>query len=403
MTDGDTSKFFYDEKGNLLREERTKNGVTYKVNYIYAGGEAIGFTLRGQWKIDLDGAKAQDFPFYYVKDAQGNVRKIVDRMGNCVVKYNYNAWGKETVTPVESTWEFPLEFNSDGTVKKFCRASDIAELNRLTYRCYFYNRELGLYYLINRYYDPETGRFMLPTDMSYPAGSEVWRVTNLHYDKYLQSGDIYQPSLNWFDELMITGVIASGKTFLGLLSQVATSICFYLVDVVCAVGDLIFNNGQGAWADMNRIHWNPFNDDESLVLESKYVSFYKGVAVFRFDSKGIFAGTNGRSGTFGAIFLNRQANFQNNPEDIVRHEWGHVPQAVIMGYPNFIFTVAPMSSLEMGKGKWGKSYYDSPWELTADAFGGVQSRFRTNKEVEYGWRYLLECALFAPLAYLFLL
>ena len=167
VTDGDTSKFFYDEKGNLLREERTKNGVNYKVNYIYAGGEAIGFTLRGQWKIDLDGAKAQDFPFYYVKDAQGNVRKIVDRMGNCVVKYNYNAWGKETVTPVESTWEFPLELNSDGTVKKFCQASDIAELNRLTYRGYFYNRELGLYYLINRYYDPETGRFISADDAEY--------------------------------------------------------------------------------------------------------------------------------------------------------------------------------------------------------------------------------------------
>ena len=167
MTDGDTSKFFYDEKGNLLREERTKNGVNYKVNYIYAGGEAIGFTLRGQWKIDLDGAKAQDFPFYYVKDAQGNVRKIVDRMGNCVVKYNYNAWGKETVTPVESTWEFPLELNSDGTVKKFCIASDIAELNRLTYRGYFYNREIGLYYLINRYYDPETGRFISADDAEY--------------------------------------------------------------------------------------------------------------------------------------------------------------------------------------------------------------------------------------------
>ena len=165
--EGDTSKFFYDEKGNLLREERTKNGVNYKVNYIYAGGEAIGFTLRGQWKIDLDGAKAQDFPFYYVKDAQGNVRKIVDRMGNCVVKYNYNAWGKETVTPVESTWEFPLELNSDGTVKKFCQASDIAELNRLTYRGYFYNRELGLYYLINRYYDPETGRFISADDAEY--------------------------------------------------------------------------------------------------------------------------------------------------------------------------------------------------------------------------------------------
>ena len=123
--------------------------------------------MRGQWKIDLKGVVGHDFPFYYVKDAQGNVRKIVDGTGNCVVKYNYNAWGKEAVTPVESTWEFPLELNSDGTVKTYCVASDIAELNRLTYRGYFYNRELGLYYLINRYYDPETGRFISADDAEY--------------------------------------------------------------------------------------------------------------------------------------------------------------------------------------------------------------------------------------------
>jgi hypothetical protein len=71
--------------------------------------------------------------------------------------------------------------------------------------------------------------------------------------------------------------------------------------------------------DMDSIGWNPFNSNEEAVLNSKYVSFYKGVPVFR---------TNlGRSGTFLAIFLARG----ETSTDTVRHEFGHIPQQLLLG------------------------------------------------------------------------
>ncbi|MBQ4072058.1 MAG: RHS repeat-associated core domain-containing protein, partial [Clostridia bacterium] len=39
--------------------------------------------------------------------------------------------------------------------------------NSILYRGYYFDRDLGLYYLISRYYDPNTGRFISPDDLSY--------------------------------------------------------------------------------------------------------------------------------------------------------------------------------------------------------------------------------------------
>ena len=43
----------------------------------------------------------------------------------------------------------------------------IATLNPFRYRGYYYDTETELYYLKSRYYDPETGRFISPDDISY--------------------------------------------------------------------------------------------------------------------------------------------------------------------------------------------------------------------------------------------
>ena len=52
------------------------------------------------------------------------------------------------------------------TVKdKVFHACDIFQLNGFTYRGCYFDKDLGLYYLIHRYYDPETGRFISPVDI----------------------------------------------------------------------------------------------------------------------------------------------------------------------------------------------------------------------------------------------
>ena len=43
----------------------------------------------------------------------------------------------------------------------------IGNINPIRYRSYYYDRETGLYFLVNRYYDPEVGRFINADDVSF--------------------------------------------------------------------------------------------------------------------------------------------------------------------------------------------------------------------------------------------
>ena len=72
-------------------------------------------------------------PYYYLRNAQGDIVGIVDTSGNTVVSYTYDAWGKLLTTT--------------GTM-----ASTLGAYNPLRYRGYVYDAETGLYYLTSRYY-----------------------------------------------------------------------------------------------------------------------------------------------------------------------------------------------------------------------------------------------------------
>ena len=76
----------------------------------------------------------------------GDVTHIYDMSGNLCAKYVYDAWGNHQI-----------ETN----------INDIATINPIRYRGYYYDTETGLYYLQTRYYDPEIGRFMTIDDLAY--------------------------------------------------------------------------------------------------------------------------------------------------------------------------------------------------------------------------------------------
>ena len=75
----------------------------------------------------------------FVLNLQGDVVSVFNTDGEIVLNYYYDAWG-------------------------YCWAEEIEETtasgNHLTYRGYYYDTDLGLYYVSSRYYDPEVGRFI---------------------------------------------------------------------------------------------------------------------------------------------------------------------------------------------------------------------------------------------------
>ena len=147
MTKGsDTLSFAYNESG--LRTSKTINSVSH--SYVWQGsklaaditdayalyfhydssGEVIGFTRT---------ANGADTEYFYVKNLQGDILKVITATGTEAATYTYDAWGKLLTS-----------------------TGDLADINPLRYRGYFYDTETGLYYLQSRYYDPEVSRFINP-------------------------------------------------------------------------------------------------------------------------------------------------------------------------------------------------------------------------------------------------
>ena len=85
--------------------------------------------------------------YYYHRNLQGDVIAIYDANGEKQVEYAYDAWGNCEIVYGEN--------------------SNLASLNPIRYRGYYYDTETGLYYLNARYYSPEWRRFISPDAAEY--------------------------------------------------------------------------------------------------------------------------------------------------------------------------------------------------------------------------------------------
>ena len=115
--------------GKLLRE------------VITTGEGATATTQTLDFFYDANGTplalKVSDATYYYVTNLQGDVIQLVDSTGTAVAAYEYDPYGN-------------IVFQS----------GNLADLNPLRYRGYYYDAETGFYYLQSRYYDPKIGRFI---------------------------------------------------------------------------------------------------------------------------------------------------------------------------------------------------------------------------------------------------
>ena len=118
----------------ILSEQRTDEetgNVIRTIYYVYdANGQPVGMKYNG-------------VQYWYQKNMQGDVVRILNASGAEVVSYAYDAWGKV--------------LSVSGSL-----SSTVGAANPFRYRGYYYDTETGWYYLNSRYYDPNVGRFLSP-------------------------------------------------------------------------------------------------------------------------------------------------------------------------------------------------------------------------------------------------
>jgi RHS repeat-associated protein len=159
-----------------IRTDKTVNGVTthyylngsqifaesdgyYTIIYVYDDdGSPIGMMYH-----NTDYATYDTFDIYfYEKNLQGDIVAVYTHAGVKVASYTYDAWGNFTAT-----------YHNGGE-------NTSVVYNPYTYRGYYFDRDLGMYYLNSRYYDQTVRRFINADEYSFLGSSGTIPCFNLY-------------------------------------------------------------------------------------------------------------------------------------------------------------------------------------------------------------------------------
>ena len=126
------------------------------------------------FNYSVDGSDFETY--YYILNLQGDVVQIIDANGVMQAEYIYSPWGEI--------------ISAEG---------DLAEINPLRYRGYYYDSETGFYYLRSRYYDPENHRFInadtyASTDSGDAISCNMFAYCNNNLVVFLDSTGMYSIS-----------------------------------------------------------------------------------------------------------------------------------------------------------------------------------------------------------------
>lgn len=157
-------KYKYNISG--VRTEKIINND--KTSYFIEGSNIV-FEKNGKNMLyyirsnmdDLLGFKYNDRTYYYVKNIHDDIIAILNSSNQIVAKYQYDSWGNILSITDSQGNDISADINH------------IANINPYRYRSYYYDKEIKMYYLNDRYYNPLIGRFINPDITTGEVGGNI--------------------------------------------------------------------------------------------------------------------------------------------------------------------------------------------------------------------------------------
>jgi len=157
----ETIEYTYDANGLRASKtvKETATGTVKSVTTYQYVGDQLVYEKRGDMHIyymyDVAGClsgiryivNGVQSDYYVVCNSRGDVEAFYNGAGDLRARYIYDSWGN-VINIV------------DANGNEITDQNNVAHINPIRYRGYYYDTETNLYYLQSRYYDPEVGRFI---------------------------------------------------------------------------------------------------------------------------------------------------------------------------------------------------------------------------------------------------
>ena len=281
----DTLTHHYTLNGSQVLTEQWEDKF---VAYIY---DETGAPIGMQYRTDSYDEGVFDY-FYFEKNLHGDIIAVYSEAGVKLISYYYDAWGNGKYSYM----------NGGGSTG--------AQYNPFRYRGYYYDSDMGFYYLNDRYYDSITGRFLTPDDPSYLGANGDLLSYNLF--AYCSNNPVMyvDPTGHSSDSVwkyIIGATLAVGLvavTVFGVISSGGSLLVPVLAGAVIGAGGSLI--GQGV-ANLN-------NGDEFFYDISGWSILMSGLAGAAFGT--------GVGGIWGAISIGAAANAGTSA--LEQNGWGHI-------------------------------------------------------------------------------
>ena len=220
----------YDEGLRLVRENNKKlnktviysydkGDVTSSTEYYYDGNKLVvqfnnDLMLFNYGVNGIEGFTYRGYEYHYKKNLLGDIIAIVDSTNTEIVRYIYDAYGNHKTYYLNEGTFVDIETQTSYSIDK-PQSYEVALENPFRYRGYYYDIENNLYYLMSRYYDPQTGRFISMDSVEYLKPNSINGLNLYSYCGNNPINNVDSSGHFFFSALLIGAIVGASIGFGG--------------------------------------------------------------------------------------------------------------------------------------------------------------------------------------------